>query len=140
MHAIVIVIVIGVGERSDLTMTAERCTRCGGDMESRREGSAQGLFCKSCDWSVVTTRIPAILLDETIYEVRLMGGDFRNDTHIKAVAEASGQNFLGARKQLQEREPLVYKGHAPEVARAAAVLTAAGMSVQITPPFPPFPS
>jgi hypothetical protein len=109
-------------------------------MEPRREGSAHGLFCKSCDWSVVTTRIPAILLDETIYEVRLMGGDFRNDAHVKAVAEVSGRNFLGARKLLQERESLVYKGLAPAVARAEAVLTAAGISVQITPPFPRFPS
>jgi hypothetical protein len=136
MHAVA----IGVDARSDLAMTAERCTRCGGDMEPRREGSAQGLFCKSCDWSVVTTQIPAILLDETIYEVRLMGGDFRNDAHVKAVAEVSGRNFLGARKQLQERESLVYKGQAPAVARAEAVLTAAGISVQITPPFPRFPS
>jgi hypothetical protein len=109
-------------------------------MEPRREGSAQGLFCKSCDWSVVTTQIPAILLDETIYEVRLMAGDFRNEAHVKAVAEVSGRNFLGARKLLQERESLAYKGHAPAVARAEAVLTAAGISIQITPPFPRFPS
>lgn len=117
-------------------MTAERCTQCGGDMAFRREGSTQGLFCKHCDLSVVTTYIPAMLLDETIYEVRATGGDFRNETHVKAVAELSGRNFLGARKLLQEREPLVYKGKAPAVARAEAVLTAAGIGIQIEPDFP----
>lgn len=105
-------------------------------MEFRREGSTQGLFCKNCDWSVVTTYIPAMLLDETVYEVRARDGDFHNETHVKAVAEVSGRNFLGARKLLQEREPLVYKGKAPAVARAEAVLTAAGIGIQIAPPFP----
>ncbi len=108
-------------------------------MELLREGSTQGLLCKSCGWSVVTTQIAAMLLDETIYEVHLRDGDFRNETHVKAVAEVSGRNFLGARKLLQERESLVYKGNAPEVARAEAALTAAGISIRITPPFPRFP-
>lgn len=135
MHAVVIYI----DERSVLAMTAERCTQCGSDMEARREGSTQGLFCKNCDWAVVTTYIPALLLDETIYEVRATGGDFHKNAHVKAVAEVSGRNFLGARKLLQEREPLVYTGKAPEVARAEAVLTAADIGIQITPPFPHSP-
>ena len=119
-------------------MASERCEKCGGEVEFRQEGSVQGLFCKSCDWSVVTTYIPAIQLDETDYEVRVKGGDFRNEAHVKAVAEVSGRNFLGARKLLQESEPLVYKGKAPEVARAQEVLAAAGVAIQILPPFPDF--
>jgi len=106
-------------------------------MEPRREGSTQGLFCKSCDWAVVTTYIDPMLLDETIYEVRLSGGDFRNETHVKAVAEVSGCNFLHARRLLQEPASLVYKGKAPAVARAEAVLMAVGIGTRITPPFPP---
>ena len=114
-------------------MASERCTQCGGELISRQEGSVQGLFCDSCGWSVVTTYISPMLLDETLYEVRAMGGDFHNDAHIKAVAEVSGRNFLGARKLLQESEPLVYKGHAPDVARVEAILTAAGLGVRIRP-------
>lgn len=117
-------------------MTTERCTQCGGELEPRREGSTQGLFCKHCGWSVVTTYIPAILLDQTIYEIRLVSGDFHDERHIKAVAEVSGRNFLGARQLLQERDPLIYTGKAVDVARAEAVLIAAGIGVQIVPPFP----
>jgi hypothetical protein len=105
-------------------------------MEFRQESSVQGLFCKNCDWYVVTTHIPPMQLDETEYEVRVTGGDFHSEAHVKAVAEVSGRNFVGARKLLQEGVPLVYKGHAPEVARAEATLAAAGLGVQILPPFP----
>jgi hypothetical protein len=105
-------------------------------MELRQEGSVQGLFCKSCGGYLVTTHIPAIQLDETDYEVRATGADFHNEAHVKAVADVSGRNFLGARRLLQEKEPLVCRGKAPEVARAQDVLSAAGVGVQILPPFP----
>jgi hypothetical protein len=105
-------------------------------MEFRQAGNVQGLFCKNCDGYLVTTHIPALLVDETDYEVRATGGDFHNEAHVKAVAEISGRNFLGARKLLQESEPLIYKGKAPEVARAEAALTAAGVGTQILPVFP----
>jgi len=114
-------------------MAPERCSQCGGELELRQEGSVQGLFCGNCDWYCVTSNLPSIELDHTEYEVRTAGGDVHNQAHIKAVAEVSGRNFLGARKLLQETEPLVYKGKAPEVARAEAVLAAAGLGVQIRP-------
>ncbi len=107
-----------------------------GELEARQEGHIQGWYCKNCGWIVATTYFPAIELDETDYEVRATGGDFHNEAHIKAVAEVSGRNFLGARKLLQEKEPLVYRGKAPEVVRAQDILTAAGVGVQILPPFP----
>lgn len=117
-------------------MVSERCSQCGGELEARAEGRVQGLFCKHCGWAVITSRFPAIEFDQTDYEIRAIGGDFLNKVHVKAVAEITGRNFLGARKLLQETEPLVYRGQAPEVARFAAVLTAAGLGVQIVPPFP----
>src|SRR5688572_6974711 len=117
-------------------MASERCEKCGGEMEYRQEGSVQGLFCKNCDWYLVTTHIPPIQLDETDYEVHATGGDFKNPAHVKAVAEASGRNFLDSRRLLQESEPLVYRGKAPEVARVHDVLIAAGVGVRILPPFP----
>ena len=117
-------------------MDIERCAQCGGDLEARAEGRVQGLFCQRCGWAVVTSRFSAIELDQTDYEVQAIGGDLHNQAHVKAVAEVSGRNFLGARKLLQESEPLVYRGKALEVARIAAVLTAAGLGVQIVPPFP----
>jgi hypothetical protein len=117
-------------------MASERCEKCGGELEYRREGSVQGLYCKQCGWQVVTTYIPEIEVDETDYEVRARGGDFHNEAHVKAVADVSGRNFLGARKLLQESEPLVFRGKAPGVARVREVLGAAGIAYRIAPPFP----
>ena len=76
-------------------------------MEFRRERSVQGLFCKQCGWHFVTTYISAVQLDETNYEVHACGGDYRNESHIKAVSELSGRNFLGARQLLQQHDPVV---------------------------------
>ena len=122
-----------------LSIDTERCSKCAGEMELRRTGSTQGLFCKKCGWYLVTTHIPPMLLDETEYELRAIGGDFHNEAHVKAVAEVSGCNFLGARKLLQEDKPVVLRGRATEVARAETVLTAAGVGAQILPTFPHSP-
>jgi hypothetical protein len=104
-------------------------------MEIRREGSVHGLLCKQCGWSLVTSYIPAIQLDETDYEVRARGADYRNEGHVRAVSELSGCNFLDARKLLQQVEPVVFRGKAPDVLRARNVLSAAGLGCQILPPF-----
>ena len=117
-------------------MKPESCEKCGGEVEYRREGSVEGAFCKNCDWSVVTTYIPPIQLDETPYEVRVANGDPHNESHIKAVAHASGVNFLSARNLLQQASPLVFKGEASKVVELRRALQAAGLNIDIRPPFP----
>lgn len=117
-------------------MAIEHCEECGLEMEGRREGSVQGLFCKQCGWQVITSYIPAIHLDQMDYEVHACGGDSRNASHIRAVSELSGRNFLGARQLLEQHDPVVFKGKAPDVCRARDVLVAAGLGYEILPPFP----
>jgi hypothetical protein len=113
------------------------CEKCGGRLEVRRSGSAQGLFCTQCDWSVVTTYIPAIEQDTAEYEVRLTNGDYKSEQHIKAVATVAGLNFLEARKLLKEqRDSVIFKGSAPKVMEIQNVLKPAGLSYRINPPYP----
>jgi|SRR5687767_7644376 hypothetical protein len=114
---------------------SEPCAKCGEKTQLRREGSVQGLFCSQCGWSLVTTYIPAIQLDETDYEVRAFDGDYRNERHLRAVSAVSGRNLLDARKLLRQHEPVVFKGKAPDVLRARRVLVAAGLGYRIQPPF-----
>ena len=104
-------------------------------MEARQDGSTQGLYCTKCDWSVVTTHIPEIWLDETEYEVRVCGGDYRNEQHVKVVSKVSCTNFLASRRLLQDTQPLVFTGKAVDVVRARASLVAAGMTCVISPEF-----
>jgi len=116
---------------------APLCPECGGALEARREGSAGGLFCTECDWSVVTTERPAILNDTVSYEVRVTSGDFKNERHLRSVAQLAGVNLLEARKLLQGRaEFVVYTGRADKVTSARDMLRAAGLAFDIRPPFP----
>lgn len=112
------------------------CEKCGGKMEMRREGSTQGLFCTQCDWSMVTTHIPEIRLDTTLYEVSACDGDFDNASHVKTVAQLSGVNFLAARKLLQREFPVVFKGVAADVLNVRETLTKAGITSKVAPEFP----
>lgn len=111
------------------------CEKCGSLMVARQEGSAQGLYCTGCDWSVVTTHIPEIRLDATEYEVRVCRGDYRNEQHVKAVSNTSGMNFLASRKLLQDTQPIVFKGEAVKVVRVREILVAAGLVCIISPEF-----
>jgi hypothetical protein len=116
-------------------LNAAVCEKCGGKMEIRREGSTQGLFCTQCDWSVVTTHISEVKLDNTQYEVVACDGDPDDARHVKAVAQISGTNFLASRKLLQQELPLVFKGVAVDVLQVRETLTGVGISCKVTPEF-----
>ncbi|MGW8393128.1 hypothetical protein [Pseudoduganella sp. HUAS MS19] len=111
------------------------CEKCGGKMVARHEGSMQGLFCTKCDWSVVTTRIPEIKLDRTQYDVFALNADYKNQSHIKAVAHVTGFNLLEARKLLQFAEPDIFRGNAVEVKRVRDALRSVGVDCRIEPEF-----
>lgn len=116
-------------------METSKCEACGGEVEFRRKEHVQGLFCKTCDWSVVTTYIPEIDLDETVYRLHAIGGDFHSDAHVRAVSQISGLNFIGARSLLQQDEPLVLEARAPRVLEAKTRMHEVGMKTKISPPF-----
>ncbi|MBB4054456.1 MULTISPECIES: hypothetical protein [Pseudomonas] len=110
------------------------CEQCGGELSVYREGSAQGVKCSQCGWSVVTTHIPEIKVVETQYEVRCRG-DYQNKAHVKAVSEVTGRNFLSSRTTLQQDLALVFVGQAEKVLQVRNTLVFAGMTCEITPDF-----
>jgi len=114
----------------------EVCESCGALVEARREGSVQGVFCTRCDWAVVTTWLPEILRDETLYEVKVVAGDYKNEKHIKAIAKLKELNFLAARKLLQtESSFVVFNGKAAQLVDVRGVLISACMEYVIRPEF-----
>jgi hypothetical protein len=116
-------------------MQPTNCEACGGDIEFRREDSVQGLYCKICDSAVVTTYIPRIDIDETIYRVRVLDADFHNEDHVRIVSAISGLKFLAARRLLQQEKPLMLEGKAPNVLQARDKLVNAGLRTEISPEF-----
>jgi hypothetical protein len=112
------------------------CEKCGSPTEVVREGRTQGLRCTKCDWSVVTTYTRPIQLDGTLYEVRLVHGDYKSARHVKAIAHVTGVNFLAARRLLREAHPVVFNGKAEDAGRARAELVDVGITVEIRPDYP----
>jgi hypothetical protein len=113
------------------------CPQCGSAIELRHEGSTQGLFCTNCEWSVVTTVLPDILRDTSSYTVKVTQGDFKNDHHLKVVAQLAGVNMLASRRMLQQSESFVVAtGSARKIAAARDALLSAGLGIAIEPPFP----
>lgn len=110
------------------------CERCGGKLKLFKEASAQGLKCYDCGWSVVTTHIADIKLDEIEYRVSCVG-DYKNVAHLKIVSDVAGCNFLVARKELQSGRFLVFVGQAEEVLRVRNALVNVGIECSISPDF-----
>jgi hypothetical protein len=111
------------------------CPKCGGRTEQIKEGRTVGTRCTSCDWSVVTTYTPPMDLDFSIYEVRVLSGDFQDEQQVRAVAQVTGSNMLQARKVLQGTGAVVFRGPARSVARVRDQLLHAGVEIAIQPPF-----
>lgn len=112
------------------------CEKCGSQMDAFREGRTQGIRCKQCDWSVVTTYTPPIQLDRTIYEVRIERGDYQDTGQVKAIAHVIGGNFLRARDILKSSQSLVFSGDAQHVMQVRDALFTTGVIVKIQPEFP----
>lgn len=113
------------------------CPRCGSALEVRTKGHTEGTYCTQCDWSVVTSRMPEFLEDRNRYHVTVISGDFRDDSHLKALGQLLGINLLAARKALEVGQELaVFSGEAGDVIGVREALAAAGLEYRIDPPFP----
>lgn len=112
------------------------CENCGTATEYSLEGSTACWRCPNCGWSVVTTSIPEIELDETKYSVFVTASDYKNKEQVKAVSEVSGKNFLEARKAMQEERVLILQEEAVTVAKARDLLQKSGVGFEIEPKFP----
>jgi hypothetical protein len=116
-------------------MRPMNCESCGGEVEFRQHGHIQGYYCKNCDWSVVATSIPAIELDETTYKLSVLDADFHNEEQVRVVSQMSGLNFIGSRSLLQQPEPVVFEGKAPQTLAARNQLLKVGLQSKISPSF-----
>ncbi|AUH64616.1 hypothetical protein [Paracoccus zhejiangensis] len=113
------------------------CDSCGGQLEFRVDGSAQGWYCPSCDtWAMVTTCLSAIATEPTVYHLFVVNGDPDNIEQMKAVSAASARNLIWSKKTLSSVDTEVVAGRAPEIAKAAEQLRASGISIRIEPEFP----
>ena len=85
------------------------------------------IYCSKCErWLVAATYFSPIESDTNEYQVVLMGGDFKNTAHVKAVSNVSNLNFLQARNAMQEGAAVVVKGNAIVIQNAASIFVRRG--------------
>ncbi|WP_259758238.1 hypothetical protein [Pseudomonas sp. GCEP-101] len=112
----------------------KKCESCGSILEPLRSGSSQGLICKKCGWSIVTTNISPIYLDERIYKITCRG-DYRDKSHVMAVAKITSSNLLSSREMLKKGDFLIFSGQAPDIIRVIDILKRASIEYSIDPYF-----
>ena len=112
------------------------CEKCGAVMESRIEGSTSGVYCTNCEWSVVTTYMPEIVLDSNKYKVYLLSADPKNREQLKAISTVANVNFLQARKMFLEERALVLEDEAVAIDKVRKLFDECFIRYEIEPPFP----
>ncbi|MCD2511653.1 hypothetical protein [Comamonas endophytica] len=112
-----------------------RCPQCGSPAEKIHEGLTIGEKCTRCNWSVVTTYIPSIEQDDTLYSINLKNANHHDKDQIKAISKIAGINFLQARNLLQKEKIIVFKGKATEIKLIKSILENANISINIHPKF-----
>lgn len=113
-----------------------RCEKCGGILEHRIKGSTQGLFCEKCGWNVITTYIPPIKRDATIYQVFVYKNCRPSIDQIKIISKICNRNYLEVRRMLAEQQALIYEGCAETVLTVIESLEKERVLYEICPPFP----
>ena len=113
------------------------CEFCGCPLIHKIEGSTQGLFCTSCGkWGAVTSYIPLVETDETLYHLYLTNGDPRNINHIRAISKISTKNFKESKELLNTSNAEIYSGVATDVKVVVDELEQARLKYLIQPLFP----
>ena len=112
------------------------CPKCNAELTSEVKGSTLLLTCGECGWSVATSYIEPIFLDETTYRLALDAGNPASKPVLAAVSAAAGGNYLSAKKLVESAPVVLSEDLAPEVMRIARILADGSVSYSIAPDFP----
>lgn len=114
------------------------CEKCGSEMEHFIEGSSQGARCPHCGWDVVTTYIPPIRSDPTVYRVFVSGKGFQPSVdQLRAVSRLMTENYMRARNLLLGGDEFcVCEGNAVRVQEVARILDSVHVGYRIEPDYP----
>ena len=115
-----------------------RCENCGTVMVHAIQDSIQGLRCPKCgNWGFITTYIPEIKEDQTIYEIHLISG--KDSTiekgQLKVISKICNCNYLEAEKKLSSEDICIAKVSAEEAYEIIKSMKDSGLSYTVAPDF-----
>lgn len=115
----------------------EKCDLCGNSLIAKRSGLNSGLFCEKCgSWSIVTTCLPEIFGDLTVYSVFVVGIRNPSKDQVRCIAKVGGFNFLRACEVLSSAENAIFEGKAVEVVEKLRILEEHKIVWRTQPEFP----
>ncbi len=114
----------------------DKCPVCNHDLIAFTEGSTTGVRCSYCDYSLVTTYIEPIYEDENTYTITLEAGNTADQQTIKAISKITGENYIFAKRCLENTPIEIVKGSAAEIIELKKSLDLCGIKYSITPEFP----
>ena len=113
------------------------CPKCDtGNLVTSIDGSSMTSTCDTCGWSVATSFIDPIFLDENTYEIILESNNRANKETLAAVSKAAGCNYIEAKKIVDNPDGAIARGDAVEMRAIARTLVQGGVSFRIVPDFP----
>ena len=112
------------------------CEKCGAEMQPIDPNLHCGMTCPQCGWGWATSPYDPLLEDETEYFVTLLAGNTKSKEVIKALSQLTGQNYLKAKKMIDDAPVNVFTGKAFQVKRFIEELDLASIQYEINPEFP----
>lgn len=113
-----------------------QCDVCGSPLGIHLKGLCKIIRCGGCGREfAVSSHIPAICLDPTVYRLSLKNGDSNNIEHIKIIAETTKLNFVETKKLMQSTSPEIFAGRAVDALKVKTKLKHAGLITEVSPPF-----
>ncbi len=114
------------------------CPQCHHMLEKFENGTATGVRCQFCGWSVVTTNQRSFTLDPQVYTVSLT--DAVDDAaHVRAVSKIKGINFPQAKNYIRSSDLSEFLvGRAIHIHKYIEYLQKAGVNFRVSPEYPHF--
>ena len=112
------------------------CPKCNGELASEVRGSTLLLTCGKCGWSVATSSVEPVFLDETTYRLVLDAGNPASRPVLAAVSSVAGGNCLSAKRLVESAPVTLAEDLAPETMRLARILADGGVDYSVMPEFP----
>ena len=110
-----------------------KCPKCNSNIIVTIEGSNNIVRCENCDYEVVTTYIPLIKFDETIYRLTILNNE-GTVSQVKAVSKSLGCNFVDSKKILVQGN-YTYEALASDIIDKKKLLDEASVLYKIEPEF-----
>lgn len=112
------------------------CDKCGTEMKPINPQTNSGMICPECGWGWATTPSNPMLEDEKIYNVTLLTGNSISEENVKTVSKIIAQNYLFAKKAIENAPTLLLSGKAREVHKIISELEANSILYEVSPHYP----